>query len=415
MASRHPAPCIVAAFGVFLAVLHGLALADANSEFEQHREEERKSTDAMLAHLPALDERNIGGLLRIAVENKVLVLQTGLANTERDGFMRVKVADLGLAAVVRVTGAAPAATRPAATAPATTAPVTRPTTTAAATTVSETAGPALAPVIPAFFQLQFTDCRKPLQIDAVTVTLQSGTVQINVSSQFPDDRFANVCLTQRCDADAVRGARMHLTINEGGRSGAAPINLSIEAADFFTLVRQHPAVADTWLRPMFRELKQERVFAPDPLIAWQVFPELWTADPAISRKVKELLPVFEQDDFHARSQALLDLEKLGREGAAVLLRLDRAPLSAEQNARIDLALGPYPTLTEKYARQLRSEVMFLLDCLYSDDLALRRLALEKLRATLSKETIAFDVGAGPEVRAAAVEVLRKQLVRGAKH
>ena len=378
-------PWAFAAFGVLFAGLASPVHGDANSEFEQRRNEERKNSDAMLANVSHLDERNISSVLRIGVENKAVRIRTTLRNTEREGFMQVKIADLGVIALIRVTGAAPTDSRP--------------------------AGPAAA-IVPKVLQFQFTDYRKPLQISTLAVTLQATGCTINKSSQFPGGGYANTCLTQQ-GSDVAGGGSVQLTVNEAGREGVAPVNLSLDAVDFFSFVRAYPAETDAYLRPMFHELGQEGVFAPDAFLAWQVFTELWTPDPAMNSQVNALLPALDQDDFRTRDQAVLDLEKLGRAGAAALMHLDRRRLTPEQNSRIDLPLTPYPQLSMKDAERLRSDPAFLLDCLYSEDLPLRKAALGQLRA-VSDQAVEFDVTVNRDSRAKAVEGLRKKVLGGEK-
>ena len=196
-------------------------------------------------------------------------------------------------------------------------------------------------------------------------------------------------------------------------AGAATEQLNFQSADFFSFLREHPQETARYVRPLLRDLGQEAVFAPEPTIAWQVFGELWKADPMLERRVRELLPLLDVADFHVRDAAQRRLRQLGRDGAAVLMHMDRAKLSPEQNARIDRFLVPYAHLGANEMVRLRSDVGFLLDCLYSDDLPLRRAALERLRA-VARPDLQFDVDAGPSARGAAVAVLRRQLLPSAR-
>ena len=191
------------------------------------------------------------------------------------------------------------------------------------------------------------------------------------------------------------------------------MNIDLQASDFFSLVHGHPDECDAYVRPLLRDLGQEGIFAPDPLVAWQVFAETWKPDPAIARQIQGLLPGLDVDDFHLRAQASRELEKLGREGAAVLIHLDRTHLTPEQNARVDLALAPYAQLSTKQAAHLRSDPAFLLDCLYSDDATLKTVAMARLRQ-VSDPALQFDLTADVPARNAAIATLRVRLAPAPK-
>src|SRR2546427_724382 len=104
MQSSRPLCWVVAAVGAALAVLPNVAHADANSEFEARREEERKNYDTMIAGMPLLNEQSIGRLLRASVENRILIVRTQLGSTNGDGYMRVKLTDPGMSGLIRIQG-----------------------------------------------------------------------------------------------------------------------------------------------------------------------------------------------------------------------------------------------------------------------------------------------------------------------
>ncbi|HXE55945.1 MAG TPA: hypothetical protein VN541_23165, partial [Tepidisphaeraceae bacterium] len=173
-------------------------------------------------------------------------------------------------------------------------------------------------------------------------------------------------------------------------------------------VHEYPQQTERYVRPLLRALNQESVFAPDPMIAWQVFGELSQPDAAMSRRVRDILPRLDSPDFRVRDAALRELQKLGRDGAGVLVHMDRSKLTPEQNARIDRALLPYGHLAPKEISRLRSDAGFLLDCLYCDESAIRQAAVDRLRS-MFRPDLAFDVDAPPPVRAAVIAQLREQL------
>lgn len=182
----------------------------------------------------------------------------------------------------------------------------------------------------------------------------------------------------------------------------------IAEKDFNVLVRKYREHVETQLRPLVARLGQESAFAPDPLVAWQVFGEQWRPDAAVSQRVDSLLPALSDSNFRQRDAALEKLRQFGRPGAAVLLRMDREGLSPEQNARIDDVLGPYEQLQPAEAAKLRQDVGFLLDCVYADDVALRGAAMNQLRQ-LAGVRFTFDATADNWVRATEVQKLRQSL------
>jgi hypothetical protein len=362
--------------GVFLACFAHSASATPESDFEQQRELERKNYDMQISNMPILDVRRAGDVLTMTVENRQIVARTALATTVGEGFMRIKSAEATSASIIRVQGGA--------------------------------AAPGDAAVVPKQLQFSLTDYAKPLQETTLTVNAQLGYCSIGKASRFPRGGYINVTFLQQCPA-STGDTMVQLTVNEAEREDVAAVTLEFQAADFFTLIHTHQHECDRYLRPLIHDLGQEGVFSPDALVAWQVFAELWKPDPAATRAVQRLLPALDQQDFRGRLRASRELEKLGRDGAAVLIHLNRDKLTPEQNVRIDLTLAPYAQLRAHEAVRLRSDPAFLLDCLYSNDAALRKLALNRLRQ-VAEFPIQFDLDAAPLLRATAIQLLREKLV-----
>lgn len=264
---------------------------------------------------------------------------------------------------------------------------------------------------PTRFNLTIMDFPAPKQTVTLSATqmIQPNQLTISKTIQITNGPFHQVIFTQQKPPLSSGSGLVQLMITESRNQGVAPQQINLEGADFFSFVREHPQETDAYVRPLLRELGQEDVFAPDQMVAWQVFSELWKPVPSAAQRVNELLPMLGSDDYHARDMGLLHLMQMGREGAAVLIHLDRRRLSPEQNARIDRALLPYAKLSLKEVLRMRSDPGFLLDCLYSDDAALRKAAIERLRQIVRPD-LAFDVNADPEARSVAVDALRAQLV-----
>lgn len=264
---------------------------------------------------------------------------------------------------------------------------------------------------PLGFSIAFADFPAPLKTTNVSVTLDASTHQLAFSHsiQVTNGPIYQVFFTQHKPMISGGASSVSLSVTQTRAMGAAPDQLNLEAPDFFIFVREYPAETEQYLRPMFRDLGQEAVFAPDTIVAWQVFGDLWQSEPKFAHEVQALLPGLDAADYHDREAAQLRLEHLGRDGAGVLLHLDRTHLTPEQNARVDCALANYSRLTAKDAARLAADPGFLLDCLYSDSLDLRTAAYNRLRTMLGPGW-QFDVNADMDTRVTAIRALRAQLV-----
>ncbi len=345
--------------------------------WEATREQQRADNEAMLGNIPLLDKTHVQDVFQLRVENRALTVRTPLATTRASGYVRCKLDGMSQFALVRVLGGSD----------------------------SESGQT----VIPANLQFNLTDYSRPGQIAMLTVTAQVTLLTISRSLQFPNGQV-HVQLMEQCGQDGTgQSASITLAVNESTPSAGPPVNLSLEADDFFAFIHNYPDESEKYVRPLLREVGQEAVFAPDPMIAWQVFSDSWQAPAETLRKVNFLLPQLDSQDFRQRRAASQSLQSLGRDGAAVLVHLNRSRLSAEQNVRIDRLLAPYAQLPAGEAMGLRSQVGFLLDCLYCDDVLLRRAALKRVRE-VSERDVAFDVEADSAARAVAVAGLRHSLL-----
>ena len=194
--------------------------------------------------------------------------------------------------------------------------------------------------------------------------------------------------------------------NDQGPNGF--VNLNIHEKDFSTLRRLHHEETERWLRPILRELHQESAFAADPAVAWQVLADQWPVDGKFRDDVAQQLKALDADDFRVRQKASNALEKLGRDGAVYLMKMDRHGLSLEQNLRIDEVISRFKPLTEAEARPLRDDPNFLLDCLYGDDAVARKLSLDRLTELLHRK-IDFDLDAIDDAKVDDVNALRDKL------
>jgi hypothetical protein len=345
--------------------------------WEARREEQKKSYDALMENVPLLSETHTRGVLRLAVEDKMLLLRTPLFSTSGDGYARVKIDGLNSFALVRVQGGA-----------------------------DTTDGEVVSPIN---YQFTLNDYSQPSRITTLSVTSEQTYLTISKSVQLPNG-YRNVQLIERIGAPGYgQSNAVQLLVSQSGEEGQSSVSISVEANDFFELARTNPKEVEAWLRPLLRDLGQEEALAPDPLVAWQVFADKWMPDELATRRVQAVLPRLDSDDFRIREAASRELLNLGRAGAAVMVHLDRATLTAEQNARVDRALCAYAQIPPKEAVRLRKDPRFLLDCLYCDELPLRSAAYDQL-SSLLKHKVAVDINDNSQTRAVAVLVVRRDLL-----
>jgi hypothetical protein len=237
--------------------------------------------------------------------------------------------------------------------------------------------------------------------------VHEGQLTLTNTMQF-EDHTDQTMFIQEHGATAGTTGLIQLAVSSSGRDVSRSQQISIAAADVPGLLHDHPQEANLYFRPLLRRIGQEFLFAPDALTAWQIFSETRSPDLAVARSVNEILPRLNNTGYRARRSALADLRKLGQPAADVVDRLDRASLSAQQNASLDLFIAQYKRIPETEAARLRIDPTFLLDCLYSEDIQVRKSALDRLR-TMFRPDLEFDVDAPSEVRSLAIANLRKQL------
>jgi hypothetical protein len=265
--------------------------------------------------------------------------------------------------------------------------------------------------VPSAFRLEISDNDAPGERVGVLVSWHDGTLDVQRSVHYTGEhRYTRLTrLLASADPAAGAGPSVQLMVNESGNVGREPLRVYARGRDFFALLREHPEEAGAHLRPLLRELGQEAVFAPEPQVAWQVFADRWTPDAKLKRQVEDLLPKLDAPDEPARQAATREVGELGQEAVLVLLQLDRATLSAEQNSRVDVLIAGFAPLPPGEAARLRGDVSFLLDCLNSDDPRVRTAALERLRDAVP-QPVEFDTALEVPARGAAVARLREALV-----
>ena len=191
-------------------------------------------------------------------------------------------------------------------------------------------------------------------------------------------------------------------------SPAGPkIVVNVAAGSFEQLRAEHRSEVDQYVRPMFRLLGQEAaVFAVDRATAWQVMADAFVVDPAVQKKIEDILPRLGADAFAARDAASDELAATGVEGAMTLRKMSLGKLSAEQQNRIETFLRPF---TSANVKGLENDRQFLIDCLYADDAKLRGAVLKRL-SDLAGRKIEWKAVDSDAARDAEIEAFRDAVV-----
>jgi hypothetical protein len=364
--------------------LHSRAASgDPIADFESMRKSQQRNIEQSIAGMPPLGGRGelaLGDIFRIRMEGLDLLVRTPFDSTLVPGYTRARVPEFAQPVMVRIVGGADRK--------------------------AHAPGEAVVPD-----ELLFTaaDYSKPGQITSLSLS-QSGSVIFSLSQTqtAPSGSRTIQFLIQKVPS-LPGGGGVTLIVNESGfRPDLPHSSLTLGATDCATFLRRHPRAVGQYLMPLLAELGQDGVFAPDPLLAMQVFPEHFSPDPAASRRVEAILPALDAGNYHRRDDALAQLRQMGKDAAKVMVFLDRSTFTPEQNARIDQALTPAGLIPRAEADRLRRDREFLLNCLYCDDPITRRSALAEIKS-LTGRSFELPENLSPSERIAAINELRAKL------
>jgi hypothetical protein len=237
-----------------------------------------------------------------------------------------------------------------------------------------------------------------------TVGVAAGQVTIFRAYQHLEDETHTIQLIQHPEpAEGEPKVRLYVQI-----TGPNAVNINRSAASVVELRRQYPGDVSKYVDPIFRTLKQNGFLARiETRLAWQVFADAYQPPAEVVSKVQALVAKLDAQEYRDREDASADLEKLGEPAALIVMRMDRKKLTDEQIGRVDAFLAKFKMVPDADVAHLRKERDFLLDCLNSEDAAIRQAALTELRHQTGKQ-IPFDLSANEETRLAAIDQLRAQ-------
>jgi len=221
------------------------------------------------------------------------------------------------------------------------------------------------------------------------------------------DRFEAISLIESLDGSDAAPVTLRVQVIQGTQP---ELSLAMSAATLPDLRREHPYEFEKYLRPLFRQFRQdEAIFAVEDKIAWQVMSDDWRPPPDLAARLKSLVAQLNSNEFAQRQSAQESLRRIGEPAALMLRSADRRNWTAEQNSRVNKFLGEFLPLSDDQAKKLGQDVNFLLDCLTSDDPALRTATRVHLDRLLGRK-IECNLDQSPADRLTAVGELRRQLI-----
>src|SRR3954466_3397002 len=135
---------------------------------------------------------------------------------------------------------------------------------------------------------------------------------------------------------------------------------TLTANDCQSLKREHRAVVYQYLGPILRLLRTEGVIGVDVRKARQVL--MARVEPrGVEPKVQKLVMQLDADSFRDRENALRNLEDLGPDALAVVEKLNRKSLSAQQQTGIEAYISDVKLATVEELEKLRKDPGFLIE------------------------------------------------------
>jgi hypothetical protein len=355
------------------------APATAPSEIDSLRQQAIADAERHVLRRPLLGTYSMNQIVRLALENDRIMIYSDLRATR--GQNRIEVSDMPGLCVVRVRREGP----------------------------NDPSSPLR---MLTFQRYNFSD---PRVIQSLAeVSAQPGMLTINCAWEGVEGS-RSVQFIQHVPQfqDLDNPTAPQVTLYVQGFSGARPeqesARLRLMAPDLPSLARLHPREVEAYLLPTLAAVGQQSLLAPDSRVAYQVFADLLPRDADIARQVQQTIPELASSDFARREHASAELRKLGPAGALALMRVDRSGLNLEQRSRIEALLAGYQTLTPEQVQAKRDDLSFLLTCLTLDDMALRRIANDRLAGRIGKAA-PVDLDAPQATREKQVEMLREQLL-----
>jgi hypothetical protein len=248
-------------------------------------------------------------------------------------------------------------------------------------------------------------CRTPAVCRHLHILNSMTRLQV-VQDMESVDRYEAVSLLECLDGTDTPPVTLRVQVIRDGQSEPS---LVMSAATLPDLRRQHPYEFEKYLRPMFQQFGQDdAIFTVEDKIAWQVMSDEWRPPPDLAASIESLVARLGSEQFARREAAQESLRRMGEPAALMLRRAERGGWTAEQNSRVNMILAEFFPLSDDQAKTLGRDVNFLLDCLASDDPALRSATLVHLQRLLGRK-IECNLDQSPADRRKTIAALRRQL------
>lgn len=314
-------------------------------------------------------------------------------------------------------------------------------------------------VTPRRYEVQNEHAGEGTEVVYVRILGSRSTVSIEVQ-RIADGKTSSISFTQSGSYGRQSGRNTECRLTAYG-PGIPGEMINVEAGDLVALRKEFPHEVNRYLRPMFRELGAD-LFQISPATARQVLfstedeanaalstpgastqpgvsspgtlpsPPSATRpvttqpvtrpaiDPALAAQVRRLLKEFDSPVFRQRETAAEQLTQLGPRGIAAILRVDRESLSPQQALLVDSLVAVANPLSAEQARRLKSDVHFLIDCLYMPNKTIRSAAADRLMELIPKgksrlaESLALDPKTAVAKSGVVIERLREEIAPAGK-
>lgn len=217
--------------------------------------------------------------------------------------------------------------------------------------------------------------------------------------------FVNVIgmLEQRTVVLTCQQGAMRLTVNEPGRAAANGAGANLDE-----LRGSFPQEMREYVRPMLQKILGFDVMGVKSADAYRAFPQI-QPDASTRQSIQALLPGLDSDISEQREKASAALGKLGPRAVLVALRMDRAQLTPEQQARLDALVSVNDERRAADPDKAQADPAFLIECLEFDDPAVREAAKSAL-VTLVGRRVDFNVNAPAQQRGEAADRIWKTVM-----
>lgn len=262
-------------------------------------------------------------------------------------------------------------------------------------------------------QLEWYDFTNPeLVTTHFMISSLNGQNQINMDVQGAESLLSIQLIDRVATRLSIPQGDMPSTalyVNRTSDGQAGQIRIRIGADNLQTLYYQQTRIINTYVRPMLRTLGKESFLDISPAVAWQVIGDKRDVDPAMRRRVMDLLTQLGAEGYRDRDAAQKQLQDIGAPAVRVLGGVNRQSLSPEQISRLEQVISHQHELSTPEMGLLTGNTDFLVDCLLIPDKDLQQAVLVRLNEG-RKTPIQMDFPTDLAKLSQAVDDLRRQIL-----